>query len=138
MFDADSDAGSKPDKDPVRFVSFQTFAARIFERGMLKGPILAIGTIERALENVKKDTSQERNAFVKAASQWLLLQGDVVYAEVTDGRLSQKKWQGWHERLSAVAAGEAESRNVSFDPEAIELAGKAIVAMEALERQKAG
>jgi hypothetical protein len=78
-------AGSSPAEDPDKFVNFQTFTAHLHERGTIKGSHLAVWTIQDALDGAKVVPEQERNAYVKAASNWLLLNDEAVYAELAGG-----------------------------------------------------
>lgn len=128
---------SKPADNPSKYVNFQTFAARIHERRMVNGPELAVWTLEHAFEKHKGSTNDERDAYVQAASQWILIQGDVAYAEVVKGKLARKTWRGWRERFADLAARKAGKDGFVCSQRTAELAGKAAVAMESLEREKA-
>jgi hypothetical protein len=119
-------------------VNFQAFAAHLYERGMIKGSHLAVWTIQDALDGVKAVPEQERNAYVKAASNWLLLNGEAIYAELTGGESVSKEWRGWHDRVNDVADGKWNKRPCTFDEGAVLLAGWASVAMDAIERRKTG
>jgi hypothetical protein len=131
-------AGSSPAKDPDKFVNFQAFAAHLYERGMIKGSHLAVWTIQDALDGVKAVPQQERNAYVKAASNWALLNGEAIYAELTGGESVSKEWRGWRDRINDVADGKWNKRPCTFDEDAVLLAGWASVAMDAIERRKTG
>lgn len=76
---------------------------------------------------------RERNAYVKAASQWLLLNGDAVFKDVPS-----KKWQRWHKQINVVACGKRNKEGYVYDEESVLLAGRASVAMDAIERGKIG
>jgi hypothetical protein len=80
-----SRAGSSPAEDPEKYVNFQTFTAHLHERGMIKGSHLAVWTLQDALDGAKTVPERERNAYVKAASNWLLLNGEAIYAETERG-----------------------------------------------------
>lgn len=95
-------------------------------------------TLEDAFDDENGSTKEERNSYVTAASQWILIQGDEIYTDVAKERSGLKKWRGWLEQLKAVADGKSGSKGVVFSKDTTELAGRASVAMEAIERQKAG
>jgi hypothetical protein len=132
-------AGSNPAEDPEKYVNFQTFTAHLHERGMIKGSHLAVWTIQDALDGAKTVPEQERNAYVKAASNWILLNGEAVYAEVAGGEsVSTKEWRHWHDRIDEVADGTWNKRPCAYDDDTVLLAGRASVSMDAIERRKTG
>jgi hypothetical protein len=134
-----SRAGSSPAEDPEKYVNFQTFTAHLYERGMIKGSHLAVWTIQDALDGAKTVPEQERNAYVKAALNWLLLDGEAVYAETAGGgSVSTKEWRRWHDRIDEVASGTWNKRPYAYDDETVLVASRASVAMDATERQKTG
>jgi hypothetical protein len=80
------------------------FTARLYERGMIEGDHLAVWTLQDALDGKKDVGVQVRNAYVKAASNWLLVYGDAVFAEV-EGDVEVLQWNGWYDRLNEVTGG---------------------------------
>jgi hypothetical protein len=46
-----------------------------------------VWTIQDALDGAKTVPGRERDAYVKVASNWLLLTGEAVHAEIADGDL---------------------------------------------------
>jgi hypothetical protein len=68
----------------------------------------------------------------------MLHQGDEMYAQVTEGQLKWKQWMHWHESFEAVAAGKTEKQASAFSEETMQLADRAAVAMEELEKGKVG
>nr|POF06891.1 hypothetical protein CFP56_31515 [Quercus suber] len=136
--DTDACLASDPAEDPVKFVNFQTFAARVCERGLVQGYNLPIWACESAFETSDGNTSEERNAWVKAALQGLLLVGDGIYQEFTEDDRKLDQWSRWHEQVSAVAAVSVQDKNSAYSPDTILLAGRALVTMEAIERLKTG
>jgi hypothetical protein len=134
-----SRAGSSPAEDPEKYVNFQTFAAHLHERGMIKGIDLAVWTLQNALNGAKTVLEQERNAYVKAASNWLLLDGEAVYAETEGGgSVSMEEWKRWHDRIDEVAGGTWNKRHCVYEEDTVLWAGRASVAMDRIECQKAG
>ncbi|KAM0696432.1 hypothetical protein Q7P36_003678 [Cladosporium allicinum] len=134
-----SRAGSSPAEDPEKYVNFQAFTAHLYERGMIKGSHLAVWTIQDALDGANTLPEQKRNAYVKAASNWILLNGEAVYAEVAGGEsVSTKKWSHWHDRIDEVADGTWNKRPCAYDDDTVLLAGRASVSMDAIERRKNG
>jgi len=136
--DVDFRAGSSPAEDPERYVNFQTFAAHLHERGMIKGCHLAVWTIQDALDGAKKVSEQERNAYVKATSNWLLLNGEAVYTEIASDGSKSKEWRHWHDRLNEVANGTWNKRPCVYDEGTLLMAGRASVAMDAIELRRTG
>jgi hypothetical protein len=131
--------GSSPAEDPEKYVNFQTFTAHLYERGMIKGSHLAVWTLQDALDGTKTVSEQERNAYVKAASNWLLLVGEAVYAEIEDGgSVSTREWRRWHDSIDEVADGTWNKRPCAYDDDTVILAGRASVSMDAIERRKTG
>ena len=134
-----SHTGSSPAEDPEKYVNFQTFTAHLYERGMIKGSHLAVWTIQDALDGTKTAPEQERNAYVMAASNWLLLNGEAVYAEIEGGgSVSTKEWRRWHDSIDEVADGTWNKRPCAHDGDTVLLAGRASAAMDAIERRKTG
>jgi hypothetical protein len=134
-----SRAGSSPAEDPHKYVNFQTFTAHLHEREMIKGSHLAVWTLQDALDGAKTVPEQERNAYVKAASNWLLLNGEAVYAETKGGgSVSTKEWRRWHDRINEAADGTWNKRPYAYDEDTVLVAGRASVAMDAIERRKTG
>jgi hypothetical protein len=132
-------AGSSPAEDPEKYVNFQIFTAHLYERGMIKGTDLAVWTIQDSLDVTKSVSEQERNAYVKAASNWLLLTGEAVHAEIAEGEsVSRKEWRRWRDCVDEVADGKWNKKPCTFDEDAMLLAGRASVAMDAIERRKTG
>jgi hypothetical protein len=98
-----------------------------------------VWTIQDALGGAKTVPGRERDAYVKVASNWLLLTGEAVHAEIADGELvSSKEWRRWRDRVYEVADGKWNKKPCTFDEDAVRLAGRASVAMEAIERRKTG
>ena len=134
-----SHTGSSPAEDPEKYVNFQTFTAHLYERGMIKGSHLAVWTIQDALDGTKTVLEQERNAYVKAASNWLLLNGgEAFYAEIAGGESMSKEWRRWHDRINEVADGKWNKMPCAFDEDTVLIASRASVAMDAIERRKTG
>lgn len=143
-------AANDPSEHPSKYVSFQTFAARIYERGVVKGSHLAIWVLQAALEEKRKLVGQEGEAYVMAASQWILIHGEQVYREAVAGGepgpalpwksssqdLTLRKWRHWREQLHAVASGKRDGKAFVFGRECKGLADRATEAMFALERKK--
>ena len=105
---------------------------------MIKGSHLALWTIQDALVGAKVVPEQERNAYVKAASNWLLLNGEAIYAELAGGESVSKEWRRWHDRINEVADEKWNKKPCAFDEDAVLMAGRASVAMDAMERRKTG
>lgn len=124
----------------ARFVNFQTFIARVYERGLLQGQTLPIFFIVRVFDAKRSDTQAARDAYAKAALQYLLIGGDAIYYEITEeeDRKPYNKWQHWREQVSAIATGNSEDKTCTFSQDVVEMAGRAQVAMEAIERLKIG
>jgi hypothetical protein len=139
-------AGSDPSNEgPSKFINFQTFAALVHSSGMLRTPPhLITYNLEQAFGQEKsffgkakppKDLpAVERDAWIQAAAQWMLHQGGEMYAQVTEGQLKSKQWTHWHESFEAVAAGKTEKQARAYSEETMQLAGRAAVAMAALEK----
>ncbi|SMQ47085.1 unnamed protein product [Zymoseptoria tritici ST99CH_3D7] len=127
------DSSSTPTEDPSKYVNFQAFTAHLHARGMVTGHRVALWTLETALDTSKVVSQAERNAYVKAASNWLLLCGDEIHTGTT-----AQQWRGWHNRLKQVSDGKWRNQACTYDEETVLLAGKAVVAMEAVERKKDG
>jgi hypothetical protein len=132
-------AGSSLGERPEKYVNSQKFTAHLYDRGMIKGTHLAVWTLQHALDGAKTVPEQEHNAYVKAASNWLLLNGEAVHAEITGGgSVSKKEWRRWHDRIDEIADGKWNGRLCVYDGDAVLLAGRASVAMDAIERRKTG
>ena len=134
----DFHAGSSPTEDPEKYVNFQTFTAHLCEREMIKGTHLAVWTIQDALDGAKPVNEQERNAYVKAACHWLLLNGEAIYAEIASGGPVSTEWRRWHDRINEVADGKWNKGPCAYDEDTVIVAGRASVAMDAIERRKTG
>lgn len=73
-------------------------------------------TIQDALGGAKTVPEQYRNAYVKAAANWLLLTGEAIHAEIADGELvSSKEWRRWRDRINEVADGKWNKKPCAFD-----------------------
>lgn len=105
---------------------------------MIKGNNLAVWTIQDALDGAKSVPQRDRNAYVKAAANWLLLDGEAVYAEVAGDQAGWKEWRGWQDRFSEVVDGKWNGRPCAYDEDAVILAGRASVSMDAIQRLQTG
>lgn len=95
-------------------------------------------TCEDALGDPKNVDDSEREAYVMAACQWILIIGDKVYRDVLDRpemKISPtpKQWRKWREELQKAASEEGSSTYAGLQDEATLLAGRAAEEMRAIE-----
>jgi len=88
-----------------------------------------------ATNDQESHSSEERNAYLKAESQWLRFFGKGIFKDVEDGYLSFEKWKSWHAQLSVVAEMKSD---VKYDSETIQLASQACMVMVETERSYTG
>nr|POF22123.1 hypothetical protein CFP56_36210 [Quercus suber] len=123
--------------DHLEYVNFQAFIARIIQRGLLSVCNLAIWTIQDAFERREGKSQVNRNAYVQAALQYLVIVGDQIFQEVIEKRDSNE-WDSWYKQVGAVAAQESDDKSCVYDQDVVQLAGRAMVVMEAIQRLKTG
>nr|POF01079.1 hypothetical protein CFP56_21027 [Quercus suber] len=159
--DADPDPGSYPDENPAKFLNYLTFMARVDQRGLVRGFHCSIWTIEDAFERGQGKTREGRNALVKSALQHLLIIGDAIYLELknVDSKRNSKhdfkqdgwwhwfkpkdvskqdKWRQWRKQVRVVASQKTDHKTRTYDHDTVAMAGRALVAMEMIERVKGG
>lgn len=107
---------------------------------------LAMYTCDDALDTPKTPKSpDELEAYIKAASQWLLLLGTRIYDEALNrpkkenaSYPSPKQWRQWRDELEAAASQKPGKKYGDLSEEARTLAGKAVEEMKAIERKAGG
>lgn len=113
---------------------------------MLQGSNLAVWALQDVLEGRKKVNGKEDEAYVVAASQWILFYGEEIYREAVAGgepflplnsstHLTLRRWRCWCEELHAIANGKRDTKNFLLGQERKAIADRATVAMEDLERK---
>jgi hypothetical protein len=130
--------GTSPEDGPAKYVNFNTFAACIHQRGLLRGAILAIGTLDDAFQKKLGKSQEQREAYVTAALQYLLLNGDMIYEDVKDDERWKHSWPCWRNEVTRLAAGNLNDKRGLWSQEIVEMAGRALTAMDGIERLKAG
>lgn len=132
--------GTRPEDGPAKYVNFNTFAARIHQRGLLKGAILAIGALEDAFQRKLGKSQEQREAYVTAALQYLLLNGDIIYEVIRNDERERWKhsWPSWRNEVARLADRNLNDKRCLWSQEIVEMAGRALTAMEGIERLKAG
>jgi hypothetical protein len=61
--------------------------------------------------------------YVKAASNWNMLLGDAIHADVTSDGIPLKEWERWRQRIEEVAGGKWNHRTCAFDEDSAALCG---------------
>lgn len=138
MLIPDSRPGTRPEDGPAKYVNFNTFVARIHQRGLLKGAILAIGTLGDAFDRKLGETQEQREAYVTAALQYILLSGDIIYEDIRNYEKWKHSWPFWRNEVARLATGNLNDKRCLWSEEIVEMAGRALTAMEGIERLKAG
>ena len=134
----DSRPGTCPEDGPAKYVNFNTFAARIHQRGLLKGAILAIGTLEDAFQRKFGKSQEQREAYVTAALQYLILNGDIIYEYIRNDEKWKHSWSCWRNEVARLAARNLNDERCLWSQEIVEMTGRALTAMEGIERLQAG
>jgi hypothetical protein len=130
--------GTCPEDGPAKYVNLNTFAARIHQRGLLKGAILAIGTLEDAFQKKLGKSQEQREAYITAALQYLLLNGDIIYEDIRNDERWKHSWPCWRNEVARLAARNLNDKRCLWSQEIVEMAGRTLTAMEGIERLKAG
>ncbi|KAK5162795.1 uncharacterized protein LTR77_011167 [Saxophila tyrrhenica] len=139
---------SDPSESPQHYISFQTFAAHVLSRGMGRGTHLAQWTLQMAFEDRKKEsmTPLYLEAYVMAASQWIVIYGEEIYRDAVAGGqgwffkksstdLTLKHWRRWKKDFRGVAGGKSRG-GIDSGEECKRLAASAAEAMDELELKK--
>lgn len=114
--DARTDPGDD-DASPKRFINFHSFLAHLINSGTwLATPEDALQTMRRAFEeNLEKENTEIRDAWVMGAAQWILWSGQVPLQSllwpynneniISDGKNVLEKWHTWKDEFRKVSGG---------------------------------
>jgi hypothetical protein len=100
----------------------------------LRADILALGTLEDAFQKKLGKTQEQREAYVTAALQYLLLNGDIIYEAVKNEERWKCSWPCWRDEVARLAAGTPEGKTCSWSQEVVGMAASALTAMEGMLR----